>query len=331
LADVTETPLVSVVVPCYRQAHYLPGALDSALAQSYPAVEIIVVNDGSDDDTEAVTRRYGDRVRYVYRANGGLSAARNTGIAQVRGTYLKFLDADDYLHPDQLAWHMAAMAGRADRVSMTGVRLFRDGHPDQFIDHVPAASALLPDLFRDMDWGGIHGYLFPTALVRAVGGFDESLRFAEDWNFFCRIGLHAPQLMTDPRIGAFYRLRAGSMSTNRVGMITTRAGLIMELHDILRDAGRADWFGIDLLKLEQVTYHGLFLKGVSDRAMLDGLLARIKELQKREGFGHFGWRFRMMARMLGYERAERVRTRIIHLLGKKAPEALDTAAWRDSA
>src|SRR6516164_9832221 len=99
----SDTPLVSVIIPCYRQARYLPEAIDSILGQSYPAVEAVVVNDGSDDDTEAVARRYGDRVRYAWRPNGGISAARNWGIAHARGAYLKFLDADDYLHPDQVA------------------------------------------------------------------------------------------------------------------------------------------------------------------------------------------------------------------------------------
>jgi glycosyltransferase involved in cell wall biosynthesis len=305
--------------------------VDSALGQSYPAIEVLIVNDGSDDDTEAVARGYGDRVRYVYRPNGGLSAARNSGIAQARGAYFKFLDADDSLHPDQIAWQMAALAGRPNCVSLTGVRLYRDRCPEQFLDHLPTAKALLPDLFRDIDWGGIHGFLFPAGLVRAVGGFDATLRFAEDWNFFCRVGLHGPLLLTDPRIGAYYRLRAGSMSTNRVGMTTTRAGLLIELHDLLQAASRPDWFGLDLLKLEQATYHGLVLQGVRDPRLLDGLLTRIHELQRREGFGLFGWRFRLLARLLGYARAERVRAHILRITRKKPPEALDTGAWRESA
>ncbi len=136
----TEIPLVSIIIPCYRQAQYLKEAIDSALAQTCAAIEIIVVNDGSDDDTEGVAKRYGTRIQYIYRANGGLPAARNTGIARARGTYLKFLDADDSLHPEQIAWQVAALAGRTDCVSMTTVRLYRDGWPDQFEDHMPSAA-----------------------------------------------------------------------------------------------------------------------------------------------------------------------------------------------
>src|SRR5262249_50697164 len=123
-------PLVSVIIPCYKQARYLPEAIDSVLAQIYPNVEVIVVNDGSPDNTEAVASRYGDRIRYVWRPNGGISAARNTGIANMRGLYVKFLDSDDYLHPEQIAWQMEALAGREDAVSFTGCRLFRDGQPE---------------------------------------------------------------------------------------------------------------------------------------------------------------------------------------------------------
>lgn len=324
------TPLVSVIIPCYRQAHYLPEALDSALNQSHPNCEILVVNDGSPDDTEAVAQRYGDRIHYIYRPNGGLSAARNTGIAHARGVYLKYLDADDHLHPDQIAWQVEALGGRTDRVSLTTVRLYRDGEPEQYIDHVPSAKALLPDLFQDIDWGGIHGFLIPTDLTRAVGGFDETLKCVEDWNYLCRLGLHDPQLVTDPRVGCFYRLRAGSMSTDRPGMALTRAKLLLELHDLLEKSGRPDWFGVDLLKTMQGTYHGMILKQIGAPDLRDGLLRRIKGLQGRMGcFGLFGWRFQWLARLLGYAWAEQLRCFAVRLLKKKPPESLDTGAWRE--
>src|SRR5690349_757340 len=104
MSTIINDPLVSVIIPCYRQGQFLRTAIDSALAQSYPHIEVLVVNDGSDDDTETIAQSYAGRIQYLHRANGGLSAARNTGILQARGTYLKFLDADDHLHPEQIAW-----------------------------------------------------------------------------------------------------------------------------------------------------------------------------------------------------------------------------------
>ncbi len=320
--------LVSIVIPCYNQAGFLPESIDSALAQTYQPVEVIVVNDGSPDNTEEVAKRYGDRLRYVRRVNGGVSAARNTGIAHVRGEYVKFMDSDDHLHLEALAWQMQALAGCDNRVSMTGVRLYRDGHPEQYVDHVVTVKTLLPHLFKDMDWGNLHGFLFPTKLVRATGGFEEWARHGEDWHFLCKIGLLDPEFVTDPRIGAYYRLRGGTASTNRLLMATTRARLLTELHDTLKEKGRLDWFGIDLLKMEQKIYQSVVRMQVRDAPLLDNLLKRIQELQAQEGFGAFGWRFRLLATMFGYARAERLRGWIIRALNIRPPEELDTAAWR---
>ena len=143
----SDKPLVSIIIPCYKQAEYMAETIDSALAQTYRPIEVVVVNDGSPDGTEKVARGYGDRIVYLHRENGGLSAARNTGIARAIGFYFKFLDSDDQLHPEQVARQVEALAGREDCASLTAVRLYRDGHPEEYLDHVPRAANLLPDLF----------------------------------------------------------------------------------------------------------------------------------------------------------------------------------------
>src|SRR4029077_12937711 len=109
-----------------------------------------------------------------------------------------------------------------------------------------------------------------------------------------RLGLLGPALISDPRVGAYYRLRARSLSTRRRDMTTTRARLLIGLHDVLKKASQPDWFGIDLLKLEQETYQGLVTLGVCEPQVLSDLLGRIKELQRQEGFGQYGWRFRLL-------------------------------------
>ena len=102
----------------------------------------------------------------------------------------------------------------------------------------------------------------------------------------------------------------------------------MQLHDVLRERGRRDWFGRDLLEFEQGIYEGLVRLRIRDRDLLDGVLDRLRELQGREGFGKYGWRFRLMARVLGYARAERLRAFLVRLLKIRPPETIDTAAWR---
>jgi glycosyltransferase involved in cell wall biosynthesis len=325
---VGSAPLVSVIIPCYQQARYLPEAVDSILNQTYPHVECIVVNDGSPDDTEAVARSYGSRLRYLARPNGGVAAARNSGLAVARGAYLKFLDADDSLHVEQLARQVEALGGRDDAVSFTAVRLYRDGHPDQYLDHIPRAQALLPDLFKDLDWGGLLCYLFPTKLVQAVGGFVEGVHHAEDWYLACRIGLLDPPFLPDARIGCYYRQRTGSASADRSAWVRAQGRLLLRLHDDLAHRGRPDWFGKDLLHFEQGTFEALVRSGLRDPDLHDGLLRCIKELQARVGFGRYGWRFRLLVRFLGYAGAERCRGFLVRLLGLRPPETLDTGSWR---
>ena len=113
-------PLVSVIVPTFNRAHLIGRTLRSVLAQSYPALEVIVVDDGSTDDTRAtIARDYADdaRVRYVYKQNGGPASARNIGFAQSRGEYVALLDSDDTWFP----WKLALQVGCMERDRSLGM------------------------------------------------------------------------------------------------------------------------------------------------------------------------------------------------------------------
>ncbi len=102
--------MVSFVIPNYNHARYLGQAIASALAQTYPNVEVIVVDDGSTDDSRAVAAAFGDRIRYIYQQNAGLSAARNTGVRAAQGEYIALLDADDLVEPAYAERLLAALA-----------------------------------------------------------------------------------------------------------------------------------------------------------------------------------------------------------------------------
>src|SRR5258706_11646315 len=99
-------PRVSVIIPNYNYAHYLTQSLDSVLAQTYPEVEIIVVDDGSTDDSETILRSYGDRIRWIKQKNQGVSAARNLGVHETQGELVAFLDPDDLWLPAKLEWQV---------------------------------------------------------------------------------------------------------------------------------------------------------------------------------------------------------------------------------
>ena len=216
------------------------------------ALEVIVVNDGSPDDTEKVAHGYGDRIVYIHRPNGGLSAARNTGIARARGRYFKFLDSDDYLHPEQIEWQMEALAGREDCASLTATRLFRDGKPEEYLDHVPQATALLPDLFRDYDWGAPLGLAVPggagprgrrlrrvAALRRGLGLLHQTRPARRD-----AAGGQARRLLLPP--AARFDERQPRRHGDR-----PRPHPESDCTTSCAQTGRPDWFGLDLLKVEQ--------------------------------------------------------------------------------
>jgi glycosyltransferase involved in cell wall biosynthesis len=101
-------PLVSVVIGVYNCARYLGQAIESVLGQTYPRVELIMVDDGSDDGSGEVARRYFSSLRYVYQPRAGMGAARNRGVGLTQGSFLAFLDADDMFRPDKLERQMAA-------------------------------------------------------------------------------------------------------------------------------------------------------------------------------------------------------------------------------
>jgi glycosyltransferase involved in cell wall biosynthesis len=116
MAEPTATPLVSVIIAAYNRADIISETIDSVLAQSYPNIELIVVDDESPDDTWEVLRSYGDRITAVQRKNGGYGAARNTGLQYARGEYIAWLDCDDIYDPDMTALQVGVLESRKDAV-----------------------------------------------------------------------------------------------------------------------------------------------------------------------------------------------------------------------
>ena len=104
-------PLVSIVIPVYNGSNYMREAIDSALAQTYERVEVIVVNDGSTDDTEQIALSYGERIRYFRKENGGVSSALNLGIKEMKGEYFSWLSHDDVYTPDKIEVQIDALRG----------------------------------------------------------------------------------------------------------------------------------------------------------------------------------------------------------------------------
>lgn len=174
----SERPLVSIVITCYNDEEFLGEAIESALGQSYPNVETIVVDDGSTDGTATLAGSFGNRVTVVRKENGGLSSARNAGVDAARGNYITFLDADDILMPDFVT-KTAAVLEADPTISWVYVQL----------EHFGRESGVSEFPEFDVDRLTEGNYLRATALLRSElffdMRFDEKLRTGwEDWDFF---------------------------------------------------------------------------------------------------------------------------------------------------
>jgi glycosyltransferase involved in cell wall biosynthesis len=212
--------LVSVVIPCYRHARFLGEAIESVLAQTYPDVEVVVVDDGSPDDTAAVAARYG-AVRYVRQTNQGLAAARNRGLQESRGHYVVFLDADDRLRPEALALGAAELDTHPDSafVSAAFCNIAEDGSP---LPTPPWPLDVGSDHYRELllrNHIGVHAtVMYRRSVLDAVGGFDVSRRAGEDYDLYLRIARGFP-IHRHAGVVAEYRRYPTSMSRNAARML----------------------------------------------------------------------------------------------------------------
>lgn len=221
----SEQPLVSIIVPCYNAAAWLPASLESALTQTWPRVEIIVVDDGSRDDSLAVARRYAARgVRVESIANSGAAAARNHGLTLARGDYLQFLDADDLLAPDKIEKQLTRLlpAGPGAVATCAWAR-FRSDPVEARFEPEPLWHDLAPVEWLECSWRhhvmmATAAWLVPRALADRVGPWNTDHRPnpVDDMEYFSRILLASDRVLFCPDARIFYRSSLdGSLSQQR--------------------------------------------------------------------------------------------------------------------
>lgn len=213
-------PLVSVVIPTYNYARYLPQSIESALGQTHRGVEVIVVDDGSVDGTRDVVGRYGDRVIYRYQENIGLPRSRNQGARIARGEYFAFLDADDVWLPDKLEKQLPLLEKNPEVGMVCGMmdRIDIDGKP------IPGLKPHLPPGETLAEMLQVGTALPSTFLVRRsvfdrIGGFSESLSYMEDLYFGFQVAMLS-KVIVMPDILAHYRVHGDSLSHQKEKMIS---------------------------------------------------------------------------------------------------------------
>lgn len=206
-------PAVSVVIPGFNYARFLGEAIDSVLAQTLHAHEIIVVDDGSTDDTPEVAQRYAGKIRYLRTENGGVSRARNTGVAASTGEFITFLDADDRWLPRKLEMQAAAFAAAPDAgLIHTGSRVFDDEGRGTLCEFWPKADLDVHALMRCCSISA-SSVMIPRAVLDKVGDFDEQFVGTEDWDMWLRIALEH-RVVGCPEVLVEYRSHGRSLSGN---------------------------------------------------------------------------------------------------------------------
>ena len=216
-------PMVSIVIPVYNGSNYLREAIDSAIAQTYKNIEIIVVNDGSNDNgaTEKIALSYGSKIRYFTKPNGGVSSALNTGIRNMRGEYFSWLSHDDVYHPEKIETAIAALSTIADKTTIIKCRteyinassqLIKSGHEQKASPCIvtPWSTALL-SLYGKSTYNGCT-LLIHKSIFEKSGLFDEGYRYIQDILMWTMIFLQHFSIYPIPYIGVKSRIHGEQLT-----------------------------------------------------------------------------------------------------------------------
>jgi glycosyltransferase involved in cell wall biosynthesis len=201
---------VSVIIPCFRQAHLLGEAIESVLTQSYPHFEIVVVDDGSPDDPIQIVKRYSS-VRYLRQDNRGVACARNAGIQTSTGEYLVFLDADDRLLPDHLRTNLKAFQEHPDAGLVCGDYRWFGAEGTWHVHDCRPSPDHYATLLRRNFIGPPHVCMFKRQIIHKIGGFRKDVTSSEDQELYLRIARAYP-IYCHHKIIAEYRKHEAQMS-----------------------------------------------------------------------------------------------------------------------
>ena len=210
----SDTPLVSIVIPAYNLGHYIGATIDSILAQDYPRVQLIVIDDGSRDNTREVLARYPGRLQWESQPNAGQVAAMNRGWALAEGEILSWIGADDLLLPDAVSVSVRALQAHPEVVLTYGD--FNQIDPEgRIIRRVRTPDYSYRDMVTKVICPPGPGAFFRRAAAQATGDWDASLRIMLDYDYWLRLGLRGP-FMRIPRALALYRMHPGQETFSRM-------------------------------------------------------------------------------------------------------------------
>ncbi len=221
-------PTVSVIIPVYNGAGEVRRAIDSVLGQRHSKVEVIVLNDGSKDETASVLAEYGDKIRAINQHNSGLSTTRNNGIALATGEWVAFLDHDDYWLPEKLSLQLQAAERTGFDIVYTNAGNFGDVARVSELRSEPQAMVegdILEPLLQD-NFIVVSSVMIRRTVILGIGGFDTSLPSVEDWDLWLKLSARGVRFAAVGEPVTMYQWRAGSMSRNYELMRSTRQTIV---------------------------------------------------------------------------------------------------------
>jgi glycosyltransferase involved in cell wall biosynthesis len=229
---------VSVIIPAFQCAAYLPQCLDSVLGQTYPMdrIEIILVDDGSTDETPQVAAAYAGRIRYLRQPNRGVSAARNAGIAAAGGHLFAFLDADDYWLPPRLEYMVRRHTERTLVITDYYVQVDDQIDSRGFFAQRPQYRAALSDptcTYTSILESNFLPYMTMLArqVIEEVGNFDTTLRYHEDLDLWLRCLRHGCRVeLVDEPCAVYRYLRPGATTTQNTWVKARDRVTVMSRH-----------------------------------------------------------------------------------------------------
>ena len=280
-----QLPLVSAVIPAFNSERYLARAIRSVLAQSYPRVECIVVDDGSTDRTPEVIAEFGSRVHGIRQRNGGASMARNTGIEAARGRYIAFLDSDDYWLRNKIELQVGVLANDPELVLISsGLSWIGASVDPEHIDaDEPEFEPQRLERFNGLEHLIADPYLgTPTVVVHAssakeIGGFDTTLPVGEDVDFYFRVCARRPYATLRQEL-VRCQFRPGSLTTRADGYVWN-----LEVLDrlVAANPGFADRYGAAVQHRREAVYtewvESLIFRG-DGRAAREVLVSSAKDV-----------------------------------------------------
>ena len=229
--------LVSVVIPAYNAGKYVAAAVSSVLAQTYTPIEVIVVDDGSTDDTAEALEPFGTSITVIRQGNHGLYATRNLAVSRASGEFIAFLDADDAWHPEKVARQIAVFDARPDCVlTHTKTTYIDDAGRPVSMPHKPWHDSNAFDVFALLE----HNFITASSVIvrrSALGQdpFHAGVRGCEDWDLWLRLSRVGPFAYLDEAL-TLYRFHESNMSANQGLMLESALAVLDNFQREERDA-----------------------------------------------------------------------------------------------